>query len=302
MQQQVGIDGFLQRGLEGLDEAVRQIADEAHRVGQRDAAADLRQEQLARGGVERGKQLVGRITARLDQGIEQRRLARVGVADQRDGKGVGALALAALRGTLALDLFEPLLDALDRFGDHAAVQLDLGFARAAACAGAALLALQVAPATHEARAQVLQPRQFDLQLALVAARTLREDFKDEHGSVVDRHAERALEVALLRGAERLVEQDFGGAGLLGEQLDLVGLAAAHEQGWIGRAALAGDPRDRFEAGSLGQQAEFFEFRIEMRKAKIHPHQNGERGGILVLHQGIRAPGGRWSPPRERGRG
>jgi hypothetical protein len=42
------------------------------------------QVQLPRGGVQRGEQLVGRIGARLDQRIEQRRLAGVGVADQRD--------------------------------------------------------------------------------------------------------------------------------------------------------------------------------------------------------------------------
>ena len=302
MQQQVGVDCLLQRGFEGLDQTVRQVADETHRVGQRNAAADLRQVKLACGGVECGEQLVGRVGTRLDQGIEQCGLAGVGIAHQRNSKGVGTLALAALRGALALDLFEPLLDALDRLVDHAAVQLDLGFAGAATGAGSALLALQVAPAAHQTRTQVLQTREFDLQLALVAARALREYFQDEHGAVVDRHAQGALQVALLRGAERLVEQDFGGAMLLGQQLDLVCLAAAHEQGGIGCPAFAGDTRHRLQTGGLGEQPEFFQFRIEMRKAKIHPHQNGERGGILVLHQGIRAPGGRWSPPRERGRG
>jgi hypothetical protein len=34
VQQQVGVRRFLQRRLEGLDQLVRQVADEAHRVGQ----------------------------------------------------------------------------------------------------------------------------------------------------------------------------------------------------------------------------------------------------------------------------
>ena len=66
MQQQVGVDCLLQRGFEGLDQTVRQVADETHRVGQRNAAADLRQVKLACGGVECGEQLVGRVGTRLD--------------------------------------------------------------------------------------------------------------------------------------------------------------------------------------------------------------------------------------------
>jgi hypothetical protein len=89
VQQQVGVGGFLQRGLEGVDEAVRQVADEADGVGQRHRAPRLRiaQVQLAGGGVQRGEQLVGRIGARLDQRVEQRRLAGVGVADDGDVEG-----------------------------------------------------------------------------------------------------------------------------------------------------------------------------------------------------------------------
>ena len=67
VQQQVGIGRFLQGGLEGVDQAVRQVADEPHRVGQRHRAAGLAKVELARGGVERGEQLVGGIRAGLDQ-------------------------------------------------------------------------------------------------------------------------------------------------------------------------------------------------------------------------------------------
>jgi hypothetical protein len=179
MQQQVGIDRFLQRGLEGGDQAVRQVADEADRVGKRDrtprrtgGASGIRQVQLSGGRVERGEQLVGRIGAGLDQGVEQRRLAGIGIADDRDVEGLAALALAALRLALALDLDQAFARALDGIVDHPAVQFDLLFTRAAAHAGAAGLALQVRPAPHQAGAQVLQAGQLDLQLAFMAAGAL----------------------------------------------------------------------------------------------------------------------------------
>ncbi len=203
VQQQVGIGGFLQRGLERIDQAVRQVADEPDRVGQRHRAAAgaallVVEVEPAGGGVQRGEQLVGRIGARLDQRVEERGLAGVGVADQRDVEGALALALAPLGVALALDLLQPLACALDGVADHPAVQLDLLLARAAAHAGAAGLPLQVRPAPHQPGADVLQPRQLDLQLAFVAAGALGEDLQDQQRAVVDRKAEVALEVALLR--------------------------------------------------------------------------------------------------------
>ena len=76
----------------------------------------------------------------------------------------------------------------------------------AAMTDATALTLQVAPAPHQARGEVLQPCQLNLQLALVALGACREDLEDQHGAVGHRHAEMALEVALLRRRERLVEQ------------------------------------------------------------------------------------------------
>ena len=46
----------------------------------------------------------------------------------------------------------------------------------------------------------------------------------------------ALQIALLGRAQGLVEQHLGRPALLRQQLDLVGLAAAHEQSRVGRAA------------------------------------------------------------------
>ena len=131
---------------------------------------------------------------------------------------------------LALDAFELLLDALDALADHAPVELDLRLARAAARADAAALALEVAPAPHQARRQVLQARELDLELAFVAPGALAEDLEDQHRAVGDGDAEVALEVALLRRRERLVEDAPPRPVQLDQLLHLVGLAAADEEG------------------------------------------------------------------------
>ena len=54
MDQQVGLRHFLQRGLEGLDQPVRQLADEADGICQEQILVG-RQAQPARGGVQRGE-------------------------------------------------------------------------------------------------------------------------------------------------------------------------------------------------------------------------------------------------------
>ena len=136
------------------------------------------------------------------------------------------------------------------------------------------LALQVGPAAHQPRAEVLQPRQLDLQLAFVAARALGEDLEDQEGAVVDRQAELALEVALLRRAQRLVEEDFAGAGavrparLISSALPLPTNSAAS-----GALRLQMRRATGSQAGGLREQAEFLEFAVEMGQPEIDADQN-----------------------------
>ena len=82
MQQQVGLDDLLERRLESIDQVVRQLADEPHRVGEQHVLIG-RQAQPPRGRVEGGEQLVLGERRGAGDGVEKRRLAGVGVADQR---------------------------------------------------------------------------------------------------------------------------------------------------------------------------------------------------------------------------
>ena len=94
--QVVGAAGDLERALERLDEAVRQAADEADGVGEQHRLAAGQREAAGR-RVERGEQAVLGQHAGVGQRVEQRRLAGVGVADDRDGGEPAAVALLALQ-------------------------------------------------------------------------------------------------------------------------------------------------------------------------------------------------------------
>ena len=133
------------------------------------------------------------------------------------------------------------------------------------------------PAAHQSGAQVLHAGQLDLQFAFMAAGPLGKDFKDQQRAVIDRHAQMALQIALLCGAERLVEQNLFGPVHEGQFLDFVGFATAHKQRRIGCFAFAGQACNRMQTCRLGQQAKLFEFGVEMRKTKINADQKGRRG-------------------------
>ncbi len=177
-------------------------------------------------GVERREQLVGGIGAGARQRVEQRRLAGIGVADQGNREHVAPGASASTRAPLPFQLLQALAQLLDAHADHATVQLDLLLTGSAGLAEPATLALQVRPAAHQPRRQVLQLRQFHLQLAFAAARALREDVEDQRGAVQHPEPERALEVALLRRRQRHVEYHQTGVTLLRQRLDFFDLARA----------------------------------------------------------------------------
>ena len=78
----VGEQRLLERGREPLDELVRQAADEADRVGHEVAAPVVLER--ARGRVERLEQPVVHRDVRVGERVQERRLARVRVAGERD--------------------------------------------------------------------------------------------------------------------------------------------------------------------------------------------------------------------------
>ena len=108
MEDEIGHERLLERRGEALHELVRQAADEPDRVGD-EVAAPLVLE-AARGRVERFEQAVAHRDAGVGERVEERRLARVRVAGERDRRRLGAPPLLAPDVALAAQLAQPLAE------------------------------------------------------------------------------------------------------------------------------------------------------------------------------------------------
>ena len=195
--QEVRRSHLLERALEGLDQLVRELVNEADRVGEQHGQA-LRKAELPNGRVEGREQAVLDQHAGARELVHERRLARVRVADQRQGGERHRAPLVAVEPARALHVAQAAAELRDALAHAAAVDLELRLAGAPR-AHAAAQAREVGPLPREARQEVLELRQLDLHLALERACPLREDVEDE-GAAVDHLALAALlEVALLGG-------------------------------------------------------------------------------------------------------
>ena len=94
-------------------------------------------DEAAGGGVERGEQAVLDEHAGVGEPVEQRRLAGVRVADDGDAGQAAAAAALALQLAGAAQVLQVALELGDAAHDAAAVDLELGLARATPGADAA---------------------------------------------------------------------------------------------------------------------------------------------------------------------
>ncbi|KAG0757703.1 hypothetical protein G6F22_019874 [Rhizopus arrhizus] len=138
---------------------MRQVADESDRIRYHNVPGALDPD-APRGRIQGGEQLIRR----------------------RHGQRAASCPRAALGHALAFNAIQPLAQRLDLGADHAAVHFKLGFA-GAAHPDTATLTLQVAPHARQARGQMLQLRQLDLQLAFVALCAQGEDVQNEGNAV-----------------------------------------------------------------------------------------------------------------------
>jgi hypothetical protein len=151
---------------------------------------------------------------------------------------------------------------------------------------AALLALEVGPAAHQARRQVTELRELDLELALGAPRPPREDVEDEAGAVEHALADQPLEVALLGGRQLVVDEHEIRGFRAGAGADFLRLAAADEIARLGCPAIARDGRDGNGAGGARERVEFGEFIGVRRMTEADADEDCAFAALRTLEQGI----------------
>ena len=146
----------------------------------------------AGGRVEGGEEhVLGHRGLLAHQGVEQRRLAGVGVAHDGHGRQQAPLAGPSGRLPAAPHLLHALPGLLDALADDPAVGLQLGLPRASR-ADAATRAREVGPQAGQPRQLVLQLRQLHLDAALVRLGPLGEDVEDHAAAVEHLDVEQRL--------------------------------------------------------------------------------------------------------------
>ena len=221
------------------------------------AAAVVRER--ARGRVERLEEPVLDGHVRAGERVQERRLADVRVAGERDCGGLRAAPRLAARVALAAELAEAPLEDRDPAPRQPAVRLELRLARSAR-ADAAAQALEVLPHPAHPRQVVLELRELDLELALGADGVLREDVEDQLRAVDDAGLEGILEQALLGRAELVVDDEDVGGGGPESLLELVQLALADIAARVGTRTVLHDlvhGLDACGARELAQLRELF---------------------------------------------
>lgn len=120
----------------------------------------------------------------------------------------------------------------------------------------------------------MQLRQFDLQLAFVTAGALRENIENEARAIHHAAVERNLEIALLRGRERVIENDEFDVARFALKAQFLDLAAADKHLGIGTLTAAGERDGGMGARTLCEQTEFFETGFEIDLAEIDADERG----------------------------
>ncbi len=282
MDDEVGGDDLLQSRPEGGDELGREIRDEADRVGQ-DRLVEAGQGDFPHRRVEGGEEQILRHHVGLGKTIEQGGLARIGIADQCDDRPWRALASGAVEGPGAGDLLELLLELRHAVADQPPVGLDLGLAGAAEEAEAAALPFEVGPAPDQPARLIVEMSELDLKPAFRRRRPLAENLENEAGPVDDLGLGRGLEILLLDGRDRSVDDDqlrFVARHRLGDRFNLSG---AEKGRGLGGADLEMKPVRDLDPDRLGETGGLVESSLDVAPPppRLHLGKSDDRLGAAA---------------------
>ena len=251
------LSGWASGGPEGGDQHRRQLRHEPDGIGQDDTSS-RRQIESPHGGVEGGEKEVFGGDLRVGQTVEQRRLAGVGVADQRGHRIRHPAPCGAVQPPRPFHRVQFAADSHDPLVDLAAIRLDLGFAGSAQETAPAALALEMGPASYQPAPLIGQVRELDLENALPGARARAENFENQPGTIDDLAVPGAFEIALLDRGQRGIHADKVDP----ERLDGLGERLQAPGAQIGRGTAPGkrDPfgMDDVEPDRSGETHRLFE--------------------------------------------
>ena len=184
---------LLERRAERRDQLRRELLDEADGVGEEEGVL-ARHRDASRERIEGGEGCVGGQCLGARERLQQRRLAGVRVADERDDGDAVALAPPPVEGALRAHGLDLALESADPAANQAAVGLELRLTGAAR-PDRALEPLEVLPLATQPREQVLVLCELDLQRRLSGAGAAREDVEDQRAAVEHLHVEHGFEAA-----------------------------------------------------------------------------------------------------------
>ena len=149
----------------------------------------------------------------------------------------------------------------------AAVGLDLGLTGTSG-ADAASETGHLDAFSRQTRQQVFELRQLDLQLALLGARTQREDVKNQGGAVNDAHIGVVFDVLDLGGRQLAVHHDEVKLLRFADLFDLLELARADEGRAFGALQLLGHGEGRLRSRGLDKLLQLRKRRLRVKAARI----------------------------------
>ena len=196
MDQEVGFGNFFQCRPECRYQIGWQVADKAYGVGQ-EHSSPIWQDYPARGRVKRGEEHLIRQNFRTGKRVEQRRLARRGVANKRGGRERQFPSCDSLLATLGTDFVQFVRQFRDTFPHLSTVKFQFGLTAAAPDANTALLSLKLGVKRTKPGQEVGQLRQFDLQLPFPRSGAMREDIENQLCPVDNARFKRLAQVPLL---------------------------------------------------------------------------------------------------------
>ena len=249
--QQIPVVDDVERGRERLHQLVRQLLDESDGVGQQHRLTARELQPTCR-RIERREEAILDEDTSLGQTVEQGRLARVGVPDDDHVAQRRPATCLPLGVAVAGDLDQIGLELVDQAGDTSTVEFELRLTRTAASAHATGLLGHRPALAAQARQAVLEQRQLDLCLALLAVGVLGEDVEDQRSAVDRGTAEQLLQVVLLGRAEFVVEDHRVTVGRERELADLLDLALADVRCRVRMVTSLHDASDDIGASGVDQ--------------------------------------------------